>query len=285
MTEELHMNGEDVDIEKLVPLKERDINFKNNQGYKRILTSISKVGLLEPLCTCRENDYFVILDGFIRYKALKELGIKSVPCLIYSTKEAYTFNRMVNKLSAVQESRMLRESLKIIDQNVVASVFGIKSLQYRLGTNILKQLDKKIIDAIDKGEISRKCARELTYVSIIRQVEILNEMKNTCDFSLSFARALVIKTPPEMRNKNKKDKKPWQENSEKKQELFKKLETVQKRYDFYTNIYRQYSTDLLKVFVYVRQLITNDKIRTYLNSNYPDVLERFEDIIFKTEEK
>ena len=64
-----------------------------------------------------------------------------------------------------------------------------------------------------------------------------------------------------------------------------KLESVQKRYDFYTNLYRQYSADLLKLYIYVRKLITNDKMRIFLDINCPDILERFENIIFETEEK
>jgi ParB-like chromosome segregation protein Spo0J len=285
MVNEINMNGEDVDIEKLVPLKERDINLRKNRGYKKILSSINTVGLIEPLCAYRENGHYVILDGFLRYKALQQLGAKTIPCLIYPTKKAYTFNRMVNKKSAVQESRMLRESLKKIDHSTIAEVFSLKSLQYRLGTDMLKHLDQKIISSIDKGLMSRRCARELTYVKLPRQVEILKEMEKTGDFSISFARAMVIKTPARMRNKNKKDKRPWQDNSERKQELVSKLEAVQKRYDFYTNLYRQYSADLLKVYIYVRKLITNNKARTFLDINHPEVLERFEKIIFETKEK
>jgi len=285
MVNEINMNGEDVDIEKLVPLKERDINLRKHRGYKRILSSISTIGLIEPLCVYKENSDYIILDGFLRYKALQQLGAKTAPCIIYSTKEAYTFNRMINKLSAVQESRMLRESLKKIDQNTVADVFGIKSIQYRLGTDLLSQLDQKIISAVDKSVMSRRCAKELTYVKRPRQIEILQEMEKSEDHSISFARAMVIKTPAGMRNKTKKDKKPWHENSERKQMLVSKLEGVQKRYDFYTNLYRQYSADLLKLYIYVRKLITNDRVRTYLDINYPEILELFENIIFETEEK
>ena len=43
MVNEINMNGEDVDIEKLVPLKERDINLRKNRGYKKILSSINTV--------------------------------------------------------------------------------------------------------------------------------------------------------------------------------------------------------------------------------------------------
>lgn len=283
MGSELQINGADIDIERLVPLKDRDINFRKNRGYKKILSSISTIGLIEPLCVYKENGEYLILDGFLRYKALQQLGVDTIPCILYPTKEAYTFNRMINKLSAVQESRMLRESLKTIDQNTVADVFGIKSIQHRLGTDLLKQLHQNIISAVDQEVLSRRCAKELTYVSRARQAQILKEMEKSEDYSISFARAMIIKTPSSMRNQKKKNTKPWRENTERKQELVDKLETVQKRYDFYTDLYRQYSADLLKLYIYVRKLITNEKVRIYLDIQYPEILERFEKIIFENE--
>lgn len=285
MFKEINMNGEDVDIQMLVPLKEREIDLRKNRGYKKILSSINAIGLIEPLCVYKENGVYVILDGFLRYKALEQLGFKTVPCIIYATKEAYTFNRMINKMSAVQESRMLRESLKKIDRRTIADVFGIKSIQYHMGNELLKQLDQKIISVVDKGGMSRRCAGELTYVQPPRQVEILAEMQKSGDYSISFARAMVIKTPVNMRNKDKKNKKPWKDNSDNKEALVEKLEYVQKRYDFYTNLYRQYTEDFLKLYIYVRKLITNDKVRTYLDINYSEILERFENIIFENEKK
>jgi len=54
-----------------------------------------------------------------------------------------------------------------------------------------------------------------------------------------------------------------------------------KRYDFYSNLYRQYSADLLKLYVYVRKLITNEKVRLYLEINFPEIYAQFENIIFE----
>ena len=61
MVNEINMNGEDVDIEKLVPLKERDINLRKHRGYKKILSSISAIGLIEPLCVYKENSDYIII--------------------------------------------------------------------------------------------------------------------------------------------------------------------------------------------------------------------------------
>jgi len=281
MAHEKKIYGEDVEIKQLVPLNTREINLAKNRGYQKILSTIKMIGLIEPLDVYKENGHYVILNGFLRFKALQELNVNPIPCLVHPDKEAYTYNKMVNKLSPIQESRMLQQALKTLDRGTMAQVFGVTSLRYRLGTGILDHLHPKVTDAVDKSLITRGCAKELTYVTKERQNQILQEMKKTEDYSIAFARALVIKTPSSMRNQEKKKKKPWAEDSEKKQELVDKLETISKRYDFYSNLYRQYSVDLLKLFVYVRKLITNEKVRLYLEINFPEIYMQFENIVFE----
>lgn len=48
------------------------------------------VGLIEPLGVCQEGDQYFILDGYIRYTALLELGIETVPCLVLAGRDLYT---------------------------------------------------------------------------------------------------------------------------------------------------------------------------------------------------
>jgi len=279
----INVQGKDIPIELLVPLKEREINFDKNRGYKRIKSTIQTAGLHDPLCVYPENGYYVIVDGYLRYMVLQELGVKMVPCQIQQSKEAYTYNKMVNNLSAVQQSRMIRQSLETLDKNTVEEAFGIKSLDYRLATTILNQLHPDVIKAVDKEIMTRRCAAEMTNVNQERQQQILKEMNRTKDFSISFARALVIKTPPEMRSQNKRKKKPWAGDSEKKKQLVEKLEETEKRYNFYSILYRQYTTDLLKLCAYARKLITNESIKSHLENNFPEILERFQRIVFETE--
>jgi hypothetical protein len=279
----INVQGKDIPIELLVPLKEREINFKKNRGYKRIKSTIQMAGLLDPLCVYPENGYYVIVDGYLRYMVFQELGVRMIPCQIQQSKEAYTYNKMVNNLSAVQQSRMLRQSLETLDKNTIEETFGIKSLDYRLATTILKQLHPDVIKAVDKEIMTRRCATELTNVNQERQQHILKEMNRTKDFSISFVRALVIKTPPEMRSQNRKKKKPWMGDSEKTKQLVEKLEETEKRYNFYSILYRQYTTDLLKLCAYARTLFTNESIKSHLESNFPEILERFQRIVFETE--
>jgi ParB family chromosome partitioning protein len=280
MRTETTVNGQDIPIEKLVPLNERRINLKTNRGYHKIVSSIKSIGLIQPLCVYFENGHYVILDGFLRFKALEQFGVTTVPCIVYKTKEAYTFNRMVNHLSPYQQSRMLRKSLETLGHEEIEEVLGIKSLKFRLGIDLYEHLHPQVIKKLDYNKITRKCAAELTYVNKDRQLEILREMKKCNDFSISFGRALVIKTSPKQRNKKKKTRRTWSEDSDKKQELVERLRKVQERYDFFSTLYQQYVADLLRLSIYVRRLITNDEIRDYLAGAFPDVLKCFDGIVF-----
>lgn len=283
MIDELTTVGADVEIEKLVPLHERTVSFRAKNGYRKILSSIREIGLIEPLCVYQEGGVYVILDGFVRYRACQELGVSTVPCLVYPDKEAYTFNRMVNRLSPVQEARMLRRSLETIDEPTIAKVFGMKKISHKLAATMVKRLHPEVIAALDKELISRCCAREFTYVKPERQIQILDEMNRTADYGISFARALVLRTPESLRTQSKRRRTPWDKDPAKKRELVTKLEAVEKRYDFYSGLYRQYTTDLLKLCIYVRKLITNERVRQHLASEAPEVLQRFEGIVFETE--
>jgi len=283
MRSHVNVEGKDIPIEMLTPLKERQINLKKHRGFQRIKSTIETVGLIEPLCVYKEANGYVILDGYLRFKALQELDITTVPCWIHKDKEAYTYNRMVNRLSTVQQSRMLHQSLDTLDRKTIEQVFGLKTIGYRLATNILSQLHASIIKAVDKGAISRRCATQLTHVKKERQEHILKEMKRTSDYSISFARALIIKTTPEMRSQKGQANKPWAGNNEKKKQLVEKLEEVQNRYDFYSNLYRQYSTDLLRLCVYARKLISNETIARHLEDSFPEILDRLQSIVFDTQ--
>ena len=282
MDAQMKARGVDVPLKDLVPLHERKMNFRKNRGYQKILASVREIGLIEPLCVYRENGAYIILDGYMRYRACSELGVGTIPCLVFPDKEAYTFNRMVNPLSRTQEAQMLRKSLETIDESSIARTLGLKTIAARLNTHMLKRLHPEVIKAFDKGLLAQQCAMEFTHVKPERQAFIVQEMKRTGDYGRSFARALVFRTPKKQRERTRR-RSPWEQNSAQKQELVKKLESVEKRYDFYTALYRQYTTDLLRLCIYVRKLLGNDKVRTYMESEAPEILRRFEGILFETQ--
>jgi hypothetical protein len=274
------IDGLDVPIVKLVPRTERKVS---NKYRERIEASLKAVGLIDPLIVFPQEDNYEILDGGIRYHILLDMGVETVPCLLGGQREAFTGNRMVNQLSPAQEMRMLRKSLEELDEKTIASALGMAGISHRLNTGLLKKLDALIVKAFEAGKLTLQCAKELAYVKPDRQVEILKLMESCGDYSVTFARGLVLKTPVSKRAKSNGAKTPWTRADEKKNDLLKRLREVEEQHDFYSGLYRQYTTNLLKLVIYVRTLVTNQTVRQYLLDHYPEQLEMFEQIIDSTE--
>lgn len=160
------VQGVDISIVKLIPRSERKVAKKYRQ---RIESSLRAVGLIEPLIVFPLKDGYEILDGVLRYRILLDLGVESVPCLIHSTRDGFTGNRMVNQLSASQEMRMLRKSLEELDEKTIANALGIQSIGHRLNKGLLDKLHPDAVKAFNANKINLQTAKELINVKTERQ--------------------------------------------------------------------------------------------------------------------
>lgn len=266
----------DIPISALRPLRTRTISKRE---YARILASIKTTGLIEPLLVYPNGEGYLILDGAQRFRALTELGAEIVPCILGKKREAFTGNRMVNRVSPVQENKMIERSLDELDESTIAAALGISGITHRIKKALLKQLHPDAATAFDQGKITRACAKELTHVKPQRQKEILSAMEGYKDYSIAFARALVLKTPTEQRESRGRKKQPWGKNGQRRSDLLKKLAEAEQKHDFYSRLYKQYTIDLLRLAVYARALITNSRIRAYLDEHHAAIVERFESVI------
>jgi hypothetical protein len=107
-------------------------------------------------------------------------------------------------------------------------------------------------------------------------------MEKVSDYSISFLRALILKTPEKLcKEKTRKSIRP-KKNKAKKENLVNQLKQVEERHKFYRKLYQQYTADLLKMCIYIRKLLTNDKVREHLESKHPKILESFDRIVFET---
>jgi len=90
----LNWGKKSFDLQSFLPV--RQIENPQKQGrYKAILSSIKEVGLIKPLMVYPAKDCadkFLLLDGHLRYFALKELGKDSADCIISTDDEAFTYN-------------------------------------------------------------------------------------------------------------------------------------------------------------------------------------------------
>ncbi len=62
-------------------------------------------------------------------------------------------------------------------------------------------------------------------------------MKGYKDYSVAFARSLILKTPPPLRATRKGRKRnPWNKTAQRKNDLLKKLAEAEQKHDFYSRL-------------------------------------------------
>jgi ParB family chromosome partitioning protein len=269
----------DIPIVRLRPLRDRHVIKRE---YDRIVASIKAIGLIEPLIVFPEADDYVILDGVQRYRALLDLGVEAVPCILGKRREAFTGNRMVNRVSPVQENRMIEKSMEELDEKTIAAALGISGISHRLKKTLLKQLHPDAAAALDQEKITRTCARELTMVKPDRQKEIMVAMDGYKDYSIAFARTLILKTPAGQRGNRKRKGDPWDKSADRKSDLLKQLTDAEQKHDFYSRLYKQYTVDLLRLAIFARELLSCSRVREYLEQHHPAIASRFQTIIADT---
>jgi hypothetical protein len=147
---------------------------------------------------------------------------------------------------------------------------------------LLKRLHSDVAAAFDQDKITRTCALEMTHVKPIRQKEILSAMEGYKDYSIAFARAQILKTPSPLREARKGKGDPWNKTAQRKTNLLKKLMETEQKHDFYSRLYKQYTVDLLRLAIFARSLLTNSRVREYLDQHHPMIVARFESVIADT---
>jgi len=94
-----------VSLDLILPLRRMKNPHKTITRYKRILTSIKEVGLVEPLVIHPQRDKsgtYMLLDGHLRHSALKELGMTEADCIIATDDESFTYNARISRFKSTK---------------------------------------------------------------------------------------------------------------------------------------------------------------------------------------
>jgi hypothetical protein len=114
-----------IPIAQIIPQREMTDDSGRGLFYKQIAASIDEIGLIEPLVVFpRKPGEYLLLDGHMRLRALREKGASTVHCILSSDDEAYTFNRRVNSIPPVAQHVMLLKALEngLSEKRIAASL-------------------------------------------------------------------------------------------------------------------------------------------------------------------
>lgn len=269
-------------LDAILPVRQIKDMPKSVGRYRMIVDSIKEVGLIEPLMVYPQKQVpgkFLLLDGHVRYAALKELGQTEVDCIIATDDECYTYNARVNRLNPIQEHKMITKAVANgVRPERIAAALNIPVRKVQASMSLLDGVNEEAADLLKDKGISANVIRLLKRVTGIRQIEIAELMVSMNNYTMGYAEALVLGTAKDQLLSPEEPKKKKGLSAEDIARLEEELGTVER--DLKT-IERTYGENVLTLTVsrgYIKKVLDNPKVVRFLNGQYPEILSEFQAI-------
>lgn len=271
-----------IPVERILPIHSLRNNFRSSQKYKQIVTSIREVGMVEPPAViedARNPDTYLLLDGHLRLEALKELGIAEVRCLISTDDEAFTYNKRISRLSAVQEQRMIARAIeRNVPRERIAKALNINVRSVERKAKMLDGICSEAVALLKDKPCPMAIFDILRKMSPLRQIEACELLINANNFTISYASAILAGTPQSQLAKPETPKRMKGMTAEAMQRMERELARLQ---EAITSIQDSYGKDHLHLTVvkgYVSKLMANKRVAKYLNQHKPEFAAEFQSI-------
>ncbi len=269
-------------IDQIVPIKVVANTLQKSSKYKQILSSIREVGVIEPPVVVPEGkskERFILLDGHMRIEALKELGSDEVVCLISSDDEAFTYNKHVNRISPIQEHRMIRRAVERgVPEEKIAKALCLDVKSIVMKRKLLDGICPEASEMLKDKMVANGVFPILKRMKAYRQIDAITLMNDTGTYSVSYAKALLAATPKDQLVEPDKPKRIKGLDAEQMARMESEMASLQREYRL---IEENYGTDVLNLTLakgYLGSLLGNARVVRYLAQHHPEMLSEFQKI-------
>jgi len=269
-----------IPISKLLLSKKMAPTITRSAKYQQIKISIKAIGLVEPLVVIphiKLEGSYLVLDGHLRTEALRELNVEMALCLISTDDEGFTYNKSVNRLSSVQEHKMIvRAHENGVAAETLSAALGISALAIRERFRLLDGICNEAISLLADKPIPRGVFPVLRGMKAFRQIDVANIMINLNNYSLKFARAMLHATSPEELTNPKKPKILSGNALETLQRLERELALVQADTKLLEESYGPANLQLTIIKTHIKSILDNARIVKWLLKSNPEYLEQLQ---------
>jgi ParB-like chromosome segregation protein Spo0J len=277
-------------IDSILPMRSVPENIKKSMKYQRIVASIRALGVIEPLvvhpqkAARGEPARYVLLDGHLRYDALKAMGASKVLCIVSTDDEGFTYNHRVNQISAIQEHFMLLKALESgVSEERMAKALSLDVSAIRKKRDLLEGICDEAVALLRDRTIRPGAIRELRRATPMRQIEMAELMTSSRNFTVAYAESLIAATPQKQLVDQTSPKAVKGLTPEDIARIERETQTLET--DF-RGIEKSHGKNLLNLVVavgYVRRLLNNAAVVKYLSRKFPDLLAELERIVENTD--
>jgi len=271
-------------IGAILPVRAIGKTVKSSHKYRQIASSIAEIGLVEPPVVCPDKQgSYLLLDGHLRLEVLKELGHSDVECLLSTDDEAFTYNKRISRLSAIQEQRMIA---KAIERNVpkekIAKALDINVRSLVRKANLIDGICEDAVGLLKDKICPMAVFDVLRKMNPIRQIEAAELLINANNYSASYAAAILAGTPQAQLVDPATPKRMKGMTAEALARMEGELSRLQQAISSIQDTYGQDHLHLTVVKGYLAKLISNPKVTKYLEKRQPEFLSEFRNIVQMT---
>jgi hypothetical protein len=271
-----------LEIAQIIPLKLLTTHTKATDKYKQILASIKEVGIIEPPVVTHSTqgrNRYMLLDGHMRLEALRELGETEVICIVAEDDESFTYNKHVNRLSAIQEHKMILLAVERgVPEEKIAKALNLDVTSIVRRRNLLEGIAPEVAELLKDKLASVGIFPVLRKMKPVRQVEAAMLMCDSANYSLSYARAMLAATPKDQLVNPDKPKSIKGLTDEQIARMETEMASLQREYRL---IEENYGTDVLNLTLakgYITSLLSNARIVRYLAQHHSQMLGEFQKV-------
>lgn len=250
--------------------------------YRAVLASIRAIGLVEPLVVHPNKGAkgtYLLLDGHLRLKALQELERPTAPCLVSTDDDAFTYNDKVNRLSLIQEHRMIMKALEGgVSEKQIAEALDLDVRKIIQGKNLLEGLHPEVVQILKDKPITERALRILKQVKALRQIEMSQLMVSGNNYTFAYARALLVGTARDQLAKPEEPKRVKGLSAEEIARMEREMESLERDFRIFQDQFGQNTLHLGAAQRYLRRLLDNTKVKRFLQQRHPEILEELNDI-------
>ncbi len=268
-----------VELADILPVKQLQERVKKTKKYAQISASIREVGIIEPPVVVRErhkNGKFLMLDGHLRIEVLKELGVEGVACLVATEDEAFTYNKRINRLATIQEHKMILIAIERgVPQERIAKALDINVSTIRQKRSLLEGICPETAELLKDKHCPLNTFQSLKKMRPMRQVEVADLMIAMDNYSVSYAKALLVATPQDQLVESEKPKSFKGISAEKIAQMESEMAKLQREMKLIEDSYGPDHLDLVLARGYLVSLLENEEVSRYLVQNHSEILSEF----------
>ena len=268
-------------VEELFPTKNISIIVKQCRKYAQVLSSIREVGLIEApvVAPFKKGKGYLLLDGHLRIMALKELGVDRVFCLISTDDETYTYNKYINRLTAIQEHRMIVKAVQSgVSEEKLARALNLDIGTIRNKRNMLEGICPEAVDLLKDKAVPEPVFKALKRMNAPRQIIAAMLMNDQNKFNSSYAKALLEATPSHQLVNKGKPRKETPAILARQARLEEESLALSREMGSLKEQYGTAMIDMTSMQAYLKRLIGNEAVAKYLREFNESFYDKFKEI-------